>query len=195
MKRQIRIAEKKLAIVAAEFGNKSADVRVLSRRLNREFKSMKVRFKTKQVNEFFGYAIDGEFNRYTDMEYGEGRYNLTFYYDPKHPIIGVKSALTDIILILVHEFRHSWQDRNRTYHTHELVPPFNYSNKHVQKQVRYYGCPSELDAHAYDAAYARHHGLDWKWAIKRYKKYLGKHLPHLYRKFLNRFQEHYESMK
>jgi hypothetical protein len=186
--RNVRIAEKKLAKVAVKIGNDPIKFSTLCRHLNKEFKTLKVKFKSKG-EDYYSYCVTGFFNCYSNLEFNESRYNVDIAYDKAKPTVKPKIVLEQILLVLVHELRHGYQDnkRKKKILPFERYPKFKHFNKKLQENVHYLGDYDELDAYAFEAAFAFKRGMDFDWIMSRYKKTLGKHAPALYQRFLKKF--------
>jgi hypothetical protein len=185
--RNVKIARKKLDRVAAQIGDREVKFSVLCRYLNKEFESLSVRFKSK-AEEYYSFCVSGFFNSYSTVEFDEKRYNVNITYNKTTPYVNPNKILGEILLVLVHEFRHGHQDSRRGLKLlpADKAPKFKHFNKKLQENVLYLSDYDELDAYAYEAAYAAKLNRDNSWIVNRYKKVLGKHAPKLYFRFLKK---------
>ena len=167
--------------VSDKIGTRPIRISTLCYHLNREFKSLSVRFRSKS-GEFF--SISGYFSPYKDYD-KEGRYNVLISYEKEYPTITLDKEFCDeLLLIMAHEFRHGQQFKRRDPH-YTSDSKFKHENIDVQEEVRYLSEPCELDSYAFEAAYALKLGAN-NWTHERYKMFLGKYAPKLYNKFMKK---------
>jgi hypothetical protein len=182
----VQIAEKKINRLIEEIGDRKMTIPTLCRYLNKTFRSMSVRF-TSKLDDYF--AITGMFGGNLKVE-DELRYNIHVHYDrKKEKIFPADSLLEAIFIVMVHEFRHGYQDTRRRK---RILPiqrtlKFKHSVKTVQDSVNYLSDYDEIDAYAFEVAHAIKNGhKGYFWITQQYKKTLGKHAPELYKKFLKK---------
>ena len=197
--RNENIAKKKLDAIAKRIGYRKVYYVVLSRMLNEAFRSLKVRFKFVQSPDLDEYFIfTGEFNPHID-----GRDNIYSVYigrSLEHKYIKPRKGFFDeLYLVLVHEFRHSYQYRKRN---NRIIPEpknlFFHKNLDIQENVRYLSDRDEIDAHAYEASFEiRMKNITFSEAlaklehVQKYKKYLKKHSPDDWKQFIKKLYLHY----
>lgn len=185
--RNVTIAKNKLRKVAARLGDGPILLRVLCRHLNKEFKSMSVRFRSEAADYF---SISGYFSPFHYLDPEEGlKYNVLIHYDNKDSkLVPTRFIWNEILLVLVHELRHGYQDKSRgmVLLPFERRPKFKHRYKSVAATVDYLSDYDEIDAHAFEAAYAVTHGIPADWIHKKYKRVLGKYAPTLYQRFLKK---------
>lgn len=196
-------ARKKLDRVAEKVGNRKISSRTFVRMLNREFRSMRVKFFTKPLSKFGKYiTVEGYYNG-ADREDG-WVYTLYIIKDPKEKTIKPRrhGLFRELLLVLAHEFRHAYQRKRRKGRTTlRENPKFTHFNKYVRRDVRYLIEYDELDAYAFEAAeelrllkltiadlklssvYRTMYGTKVKkYAPKHYKKWVRKVYQHLNKK-------------
>lgn len=185
--RNIRIAEKKLNKVATFIGDNPVRLSTICYHLNKEFKSLSVKFRSKLHNH---YSISGHFNPYRFRDEGDMRYNVLITYEEKQKIVADKQFWEELMLILVHEFRHGYQNRKCPQNIGlKYSAKFNHLSKFVRAEVSYLTEPNELDAYAYETAYAIDKNMaNWHnhWTIERYRVFVDTYAPKLYKKFLKK---------
>jgi hypothetical protein len=153
--RNLQRAAKKLEKIAAEVGNRKVYYRTLCMILNREFKSLKVRFAFRKEVSFKHskcVTVEAFYCGELDLDH---LYEVNVIRDPKMDYIKPrrKGLFREIYLVLAHEFRHAYQYRRRNFRVIKRENPyFWHFNKHVRKDVRYLIEYDELDAYAFETA-------------------------------------------
>jgi hypothetical protein len=187
--RNIKSAKKRLERVIDKIGYEKISMVSFCRLMNREFKPMSIRFHSKKSDY---YSVSGNYMGNCDRD-EELRYKIDITWDrSEHKFKPTRSFYMDIFMVLVHEFRHSYQDRKRniTLESWHRTPKFNHPKKKVVEEVNYLSDYDELDAYAYEVAFVFNMGtrktIMSSWIVNRYRKALGKHAPKLYNKFLKK---------
>jgi hypothetical protein len=184
--RNVKIARKKLDQVIAQIGDRHIRMPILCRYLNKAFKSLKVRFTSKQGDD---YSMSGNYaGDHRDPD--EGRYNVLLTYNKnektfKPNLIFEDNFYDDIFAVVVHEMRHGYQYRKRGGLRFEKQFKANKFNE-VSDEVMYLSDSDELDAYAYEVATAQKYGHRASWVIERYKRYFKETNPKIYNRFLNK---------
>jgi hypothetical protein len=185
--RNITVAKNKLKKISHKLSDKKLSVVSLCRYLNKEFRNLSVKFRPKK-GDFF--SIAGEFAG--DVRYdNELRYNVDITWDKNQKyFIPTKDFYHQLLLTMIHEFRHGYQERRRN--NKEIMPwfrhpKFQHPKKDIVEEVNYLSDYDELDAHAYEAAYElKHRKSKRSWVVNRYRKNLAIHNPKLFNKFLKK---------
>ncbi len=195
--RNIKVAENKLNKVIKGIGNRDVKLPILIRYLNKEFQSLSVKFKSCK-GEFF--SISGYYSG-NNKNSNDSRYNVEITYEINDNII-IKTRLKDLIdqllIVLIHEFRHGYQDRKRK---------FRFKNNNalfwrVQKLSKKFGIDfnmmeyyylidyDEVDAYAYELAYvlrsSKSETIDNSFIVSRYKKIVATFNQKAYNRFLKK---------
>ena len=174
--RNVKIAEKKLKRVAAKVGDSPVRLSVLCRYLNEEFKSLSVRFRSEAGTYF---SVHGYFSPDHMNDPDDKRYNVVMIYDRADPKLVPARYIWDSILgVLVHEFRHGYQEQKRGF---AASPSF----KNTNTNLAYLSDYDEIDAYAFEAAYAIKNKMPHTW-IKRKYKAIAISSPKVYNKFLKK---------
>jgi len=168
--RNARIAYKKLEKIALKVGYGKVDYKILSRMLNREFKSMKVRFRFKRVDGLDDYISATGY--YIPPHFGDDhRYEVQVFYGGKTQKLRRK-FYTEIYFILVHEFRHGYQYRARKFrHRRPPDKSFLHASKPFQEEIRYLMDYDEIDAYAMEIAESRRMGCELVYRQANYQVY------------------------
>jgi hypothetical protein len=206
--RNLKIAQKKLDKIAAEIGNGKIRSRTLIRKLNKEFKSLKVRFSTRHDPKMYkSITCEGLYNGRVKDQY-DAIYSIIIIKDTKEVWIKPRrhAFFMEMYLILAHEFRHGYQDRRRKYRVNiREKATFHHFNKYVRDDVRYLIDYDEVDAYAFETAEElRLNGLSIsdlqttsvyrtmygkkikKYAHKHYKRWVRKVFNHINKKTIKR---------
>lgn len=186
--RNITLAKKRMSLVAKRIGNKRLSMSSICKHLNAEFNSMSVKFECKK-GDFF--SVSGHYSGSRWDGDDDLMYNILIIYDQKTYKI-TKDFYEEIFIVLVHEFRHGYQNRKRR---HKIIDKKSkYVDKRYPLYFNYLTDYDELDAHAYEVAYVfrnyiqdtsnRH--ITASWIINRYRKTVAKYNQKLYNKFLKK---------
>ena len=157
----------------------------LSRALNKEFKSMKIRFK---IEGLWQYYIEGEYNSCRHST-DEPLYNIMIWYD-----IGdefhrqIKNIFfEEIFYVIIHELRHGYQARQRNHKY--LKPPKMRTNK------EYFSFYDEVDAYAFEAAVAiKDIENTGHWIIERYRNLFPKDNPKVYNRLMKKIYKNINTL-
>jgi len=189
--RNLKIAYNKLEKLKQEASKWDHDIRPceVSRRFNREFESLSVRFQFDGIDT---YLSAGEYD--PDREDStDPKYRVFLGFNKEHRIwfwVNTDELYDEIFLILAHEFRHGYQHRICGYKVGWYK--HDYAAK-TQSLYDYYTHPNELDAYAYETAMAIrlqqirpdvHERV--KWIVDAYKKHVLSQSSKMYNKFLRR---------
>ena len=190
--RNLKIAESKLNRVAALIGSDPVPFSTICYYLNKEFKSLSVKFRSKGHTD---YSISGHFNPYRERDEGDLRYNILITYDKRKTnknstFIADNQFWKEIMLVMVHEFRHGYQNQQCKHNIGiKSNSKFKNLSKFVREEINYLTDPNELDAYAFESAYAMKNNISNchnYWTVERYRVFVGKYDPKLYNKFLKK---------
>jgi len=174
--RNVTVAKKKLDAVIDRIGDREIRIPIFCRMLNKEFQSLSVKFKSKQM-EF--YSLSGHYGG--DVKYDdEGRYNVFITYAKDEIMIHPRECKDDIFSVMVHEFRHGYQHSKRP----KKIFKKYYRDIVGDETFNYLSDYDELDAYAYETAFTRPSWNDW--ITHRYRDVVGKVDPKIYHRFLTK---------
>lgn len=184
------LAKKKLDKIAKQIGYRKLQYNVLSRILNKEFKSMRVKFSflssTTGLGEFV--IMNGWYNGCSDDD--GYRYEIEITKDNNQKYIKPRKHgfFEELYFVLMHELRHGYQDRSRKYkaiHDHCSARIPRDLDADTARTLQYHSMNDEIDAYAFETAEAIRMGKKDYWIIDRYRK-IGTHLPDVYNRFLKK---------
>jgi len=181
--RNTRIAKKKLDAIAKKIGYRKIHYLVLSRMLNKEFKSLKTNFRFQRAvarGSFFTAAgsysppnTSDSPHRYTVYICRDGRIK---YVKPR------KAFFRDVYFVLAHEYGHGYQHRTRKFRNrYEKKQSFRHKNKKTQEMVRYLSDYDEIDAYAFEAAEAAKMG-ESTYTVRQYDE-IKEYAPKAWKRF------------
>ena len=132
----------------AELWKMDINASMISRKFNKEFRSLSVRFQFHIMDTYFAA---GEYDPHRDST-EDPKYSVFLGYDRNFSIwlwVNTIEFYEEIFLILAHEFRHGYQHRKRKYKTFSRP-----HRKRMATMFDYYKNADELDSYAYEAAHA-----------------------------------------
>jgi hypothetical protein len=208
MMRNLEIARKKLEKIQKRFGKDAVYARTFTRALNEEFKSLSVRFSSRQEKGIPPKRIiySGYFNGLCKDQFDDKLYNVDIRTDMGGDWLLPHQCkmYREILCILAHEFRHGYQHRARKRRVNICkTRKIKHFNKYIQNEVNYLLDYDEIDAYAYAVAYELHikrqplrHGLTKCWINRTlYSKYIKKYAPpRYYKKFLRKVYSNYQTI-
>jgi len=172
--RNVKVARKKLDILVDTLQEREITIPSLCRYLNNTFNSMSIRF-TSKLDDFF--SISGFFAGSVKLD-NELRYNIHIDYDEKGFKINPKELLIDEIFpVIVHEFRHGYQERQRG------KKQLKHQHRSASDDFSYLSDKDEIDANAFEAANCPNSS---NWLFSRYKEIFSKDYPEYYHRFLKK---------
>lgn len=185
--RNARIAKKKLDTIAKKIGYRKVHYIALCRMLNKEFKSLKVRFEFRTwMDQFYTDDIRQKdylvFGGHYDT-HNEYKYQVNIDRDPNLIYIKPRRGFfTEAYLTVVHELRHGYQHRARKFRKRRKEDDSFVYDKDIffQDNIRYLMDYDEIDAYAMEHAEAIKMNHDKK--NDRYDV-LKKHAPRAWKKF------------
>jgi len=184
--KNLLVAKKKLEKIRKEVLSWNPDIKaaLVSRRFNKEFKTLSVKFRFEKMNNYFAA---GEYDPYREST-KEPKYLIYLGYDKRFSIwfwLNTDMFYEEVYLILSHEFRHGYQHRKRKYKV-------LFHNKRISTLFDYYTNKDELDAYAFEVAKAFEMYKKKKmlfcnyWVIDAYKKVVKPISPKMYNRFLKK---------
>ena len=186
----LTLAKKKLDKVAKEIGYRKVTHSVLSRLLNREFKTMRVKFSFLSSATGLGeyVTLSGWYNGGCDDDGYLYEIEITKDNSQKYIKPRAHGFFRELYLVLVHELRHGYQARSRKYkkvrdrYSRRIPKMVDVDTK---KMLRYYSSKDEIDAYAFETAEAIKAGMKDYWMFKKYRE-VGQYLPDMNKRFLKK---------
>ena len=122
------------------------------------------------------------------LETDESKFNVLINYTKGAEVNSLHLLWEELILVMVHEFRHGYQyNQSRIPMMPARRQSFQHSDQSIVNLVNYFSDTNEIDAHAFEAAYAKNSGIAYDWIIDRHRIVLGEYDVKSYNRFLKKF--------
>ena len=160
---------------------------MVSRKFNKEFRSLSVRFQFDVMDTYFAA---GEYDPDRDST-DDPKYHVMLGYDRNFSIwlwVNTEEFYEELYLILAHEFRHGYQHRKYRYVHHY--------KKRMTTMFDYYKNHNELDSYAYEAAQAvklyesKKSSVNDHWVAEAYRRVVKPVSLKAYKRFLKKLYLH-----